>query len=379
MIDALIGAALKRRFLVILAAIVVVAVGGWSTMRLNLAAFPDVTNIQVQVNTQAPGLAAPEVERLITFPVESVMNGLPGVEQVRSISKTGLSVVTIVFSDSTDIYFARQLVLERLQIAKERIPNGLGNPEIGPLTTGLGQVYKYILTSPTLDLSELRAINDWVVKFQLRTIPGVTDVLSFGGQVRQYQVNIDPNRLIAYDLSIADVRKALQANNSNAGGWYIEGKETQLVVRGEGLVQGGSVGLTDIGDIVLKTVDGTPIFVRDVANVEFGSEIRQGAVSKDGKGEVVMGVVLQLQGADTNGVINAIREKIKSIQATLPRDVTIAPVYDQAELIQKAIGTVTKALEEAAVLIVVVLFLFLWNIRSALVVLASIPLSMLAA
>ncbi|MBS0639856.1 MAG: efflux RND transporter permease subunit [Proteobacteria bacterium] len=379
MIDAIIGAALKRRFLVLLAVVVVIAVGGWSTMRLNLAAFPDVTNIQVQVNTQAPGLAAPEVERLITFPVESVMNGLPGVEQVRSISKTGLSVVTIVFSDSTDIYFARQLVLERLQIAKERIPNGLGNPEIGPLTTGLGQVYKYILTSPTLDLSELRAINDWVVKFQLRTIPGVTDVLSFGGQVRQYQVNVDPNRLIAYDLSIADVRNALQANNSNAGGWYIEGKETQLVVRGEGLVQGGSAGLTDIGDIVLKTVDGTPVFVRDVASVEFGSEIRQGAVSKDGKGEVVMGVVLQLQGADTNSVINAIRKKIKSIQSTLPGDVTIEPVYDQAELIQKAISTVTKALEEAAVLIVVVLFLFLWNIRSALVVLASIPLSMLAA
>lgn len=379
MIDAIIQGALKQRFLVILGALGLLAFGIWSTLRLNLAAFPDVTNIQVQVNTQAPGLAAVEVERLITFPVESVMSGLPGVEQVRSVSKTGLSVVTVVFDDSTDTYFARQLVLERLQVAKERIPNGLGAPELGPLTTGLGQVYKYILASPTLDTMELRAINDWQVKFQLRTVPGVTDVLSFGGQVRQYQVNVDPNRLIAYDLTIEDVRRALKANNANSGGWYIEGKETQLSVRGEGLVQGGRAGLTDIEDVVLKTVDGTPVYVRDVANVEYGSEIRQGAVSMDGRGEVVMGVVLQLKGADTNSVIQNIRKKMDAIQATLPEGVKIVPVYDQADLIQKAVGTVRKALEEAAVLIVVVLFLFLWNVRSALVVLVSIPLSMLVA
>ena len=379
MINAIIQGALKQRFLVILATFVLLAFGLWSTLRLNLAAFPDVTNIQVQVNTQAPGLAAIEVERLITFPVESVMNGLPGVEQVRSTSKTGLSVVTVVFNDSTDTYFARQLVLERLQVAKERIPNGLGAPELGPITTGLGQVYKYILTSTKLDAAELRSINDWQVKFQLRTVPGVTDVLSFGGDVRQYQVNVDPNRLVAYDLTIEDVRRALKANNTNAGGWYIEGRETQLSVRGEGLIQGGEAGLADIGDIVLKTVDGTPVFVRDVAIVEYGSEIRQGAVSMDGKGEVVMGIVLQLKGTDTNSVIQSIRKKVDAIQATLPPDVKIASVYDQADLIQKAVGTVRKALEESAFLIVAVLFLFLWNIRSALVVLVSIPLSMLAA
>lgn len=379
MIDAIIQRALAQRFLVILGALGLLAFGIWSTLKLNLAAFPDVTNIQVQVNTQAPGLAAVEVERLITFPVESVMNGLPGVEQVRSTSKTGLSVVTVVFDDSTDTYFARQLVLERLQVARERIPNGLGSPELGPITTGLGQVYKYILTSPTLDATELRTINDWQVKFQLRTVPGVTDVLSFGGDVRQYQVNVDPNRLIAYDLTLDDVKAALKANNANSGGWYIEGRETQLSVRGEGLIQGGRAGLTDIESVVLKTVDGTPVFVRDVAKVEYGSEIRQGAVSMNGEGEVVMGVVLQLKGTDTNSVIQGIRKKVQAIQATLPQDVKIVPVYDQADLIQKAVGTVRKALEEAAVLIVVVLFLFLWNIRSALVVLVSIPLSMLVA
>ncbi|MBN8909035.1 MAG: efflux RND transporter permease subunit, partial [Rhodospirillales bacterium] len=242
MINAIIGRALSQRFIVVLGALGLLAFGLWSTLRLNLDAFPDVTNIQVQVNTQAPGLAAAEVERLITFPVESVMNGLPGVTQVRSISKTGLSVVTVVFEDTVDSYFARQLVLERFQVGKERIPNGLGAPEIGPITTGLGLVYKYILTSPTLDPMELRSINDWQVKFQLRTVPGVTDVLSFGGDVRQYQVRVDPNRLVAYDLTMDDLKAALKANNANAGGWYIEGAQEQQVVRGEGLIRGGRDG-----------------------------------------------------------------------------------------------------------------------------------------
>lgn len=379
MINTLIERALSQRFIVVLAALALLAYGLWSTSKLNLDAFPDVTNIQVQVNTEAPGLAAVEVERLITFPVESVMNGLPGVTQVRSTSKTGLSVVTVVFEDNVDSYFARQLVLERLQVAKERIPNGLGAPEIGPITTGLGQVYKYILTSPTLDPMQLRAINDWQVKFQLRTVPGVTDVLSFGGDVRQYQVRVDPSRLVAYDLTMDDLKNALKANNANAGGWYLEGAQEQQVVRGEGLIRGGRDGLLDIEQIVLKSVDGTPVFVRDVAEVEYGAEIRQGAVSLDGQGEVVMGVVLQLKGANTNQVIAGIKDKLQTIQSSLPPGVTLQPVYDQSDLIQQAVGTVTKALEEAAVLIVAVLFLFLWNIRSSLVVLCSIPLSMLVA
>lgn len=379
MINTIIERALQRRLLVILAALAVFVFGIWTTFRLNLDAFPDVTNIQVQINTESPGLAAAEVERLVTFPVESVMNGIPGVTQVRSISKTGLSVVTVVFEDNVDTYFARQLVLEKLQTAKERIPNKLGSPELGPITTGLGQVYKYLLTSPSHSAMELREINDWLVKFQLRTVPGVTDVLSFGGSVRQYQVQVDPNRLVSYDVTLDDLKKALQANNTNAGGWYIEGAQEQLSVRGEGLISGGPEGLTDIENVVLKSVDGTPVFVRDVAKVEYGSEIRQGAVSMNGNGESVMGVVLQLKGANTNTVIQGIRAKLASVQASLPPGVKIEPVYDQSALILKAVGTVQKALAEAAILIVIVLFLFLWNIRSALVVLVSIPLSMLVA
>lgn len=379
MINKIIEAAIRQRVLVVLAAIGVLMFGGFSALRLNLDAFPDVTNIQVVVNTEAPGLAAAEVEKLITFPVETVMSGLPGLQQVRSISKTGLSVVTIVFNDDIDTYFARQQVEQRLATAKERIPNGLGNPELGPITTGLGQIYKYVLIGPNLDIMELRAINDWFVKFQLRTVPGVTDVLSFGGAVRQYQVQVDPTRLISYGLTMADVKSALKNNNSNAGGWYLESRQEQLVVRGEGLIRGGRDGITDVENVVLKSFDGVPVHVRDVAEVEYGAEIRQGAVSKDGNGEIVMGVVLQLKGANTNNVITNIRRKIQELQRTLPEGVKIEPVYDQADLIQKAVSTVTKALGEAAVLIVVILFLFLWNVRSALVVLCSIPLSMLMA
>ncbi len=379
MINTLIERALAQRFLVLLAALAVVAYGVYSGLRLNLDAFPDVTNIQVVVNTEAPGLAATEIEKLITFPVESVMSGLPGLLQVRSISKTGLSSVTIVFEDGVDTYFARQLVNERLQAAKERIPDGVGDPVLGPISTGLGQVFKYVLTGPNVDLMELRAINDWIVKLQLRTVPGVTDVLSFGGEVRQYQVRVDPNRLVGYGLTLADVKTALQTNNTNAGGWYIEGQQEQLVVRGEGFIRGGRDGLVDIENIVLKSVDGVPIYIRDIAAVEYGAEIRQGAVSKDGAGEVVLGVILQLKGANTDSVIQNVRKKIAQIQGTLPRGVSIEPVYDQADLIEKAVTTVTKSLAEAAVLIVIVLIVFLWNVRSALVVLCSIPLSMLIA
>ncbi len=379
MIKSLIVLALEQRLMVMLAAVGLIAYGTYSIYRLNLDAFPDVTNVQVQVYTEAPGLASVEVEKLITFPVESVMNGVPGVTEVRSISKTGLSVVTVVFTDETDIYFARQLVLERLQIAKDRIPPGLGDPQMGPITTGLGQVYRYILVGDGYSLTDLRTLNDWTVKFQLRTVPGIADVLSFGGSALQYQVNTDPNALLSYGLTLADLKQAITENNSNAGGWYIEGDQQQLVVRGEGWVRPGDAGLRDIGNIVVKWRDGTPVRVRDVANVAYGEEIRQGAVTMNGRGEVVMGVVLQLKGANTKKVIDRIKEKIPSIQKTLPAGVKIVPVYDQADLIDRAVETVRSALGEAAILIVIVLFLFLWNIRSALIVVCSIPLSMLIA
>lgn len=379
MINNLIELSLRKRFFVILLSLGLIGYGIYSTLRLNVAAFPDVTNIQVQINTEAPGLAAVEVEQLITFPVESVMNGLPSVTDVRSISKTGLSVVTIVFEDGVDIYFARQLILERLQLAKERIPAGLAEPEMGPVTTGLGQIYKYVLIGENKSPMELRTINDWLVKFQLRTVPGVTDVLSNGGFVRQYQVQVDPNRLFKYELTIASLREAISTNNTNAGGWYLEGAEEQLVVRGVGWVRGGRAGLTDIENIVVKSQDGTPVYIRDVADVAYGPEIRQGAVTMNGEGEVVMGIILQLRGANTKAVIEDVRRKIVSIQKTLPDGVRIVPVYDQADLVEKAVETVQTALTEAAILIVIVLALFLWDIRSALVVVCSIPISMLIA
>ena len=379
MINNLIELSLRKRFFVILLSLGLIGYGIYSTLRLNVAAFPDVTNIQVQINTEAPGLAAVEVEQLITFPIESVMNGLPSVTDVRSISKTGLSVVTIVFEDGVDIYFARQLILERLQLAKERIPAGLAEPEMGPVTTGLGQIYKYVLIGENKSPMELRTINDWLVKFQLRTVPGVTDVLSNGGFVRQYQVQVDPNRLFKYELTIASLREAISTNNTNAGGWYLEGAEEQLVVRGVGWVRGGRAGLTDIENIVVKSQDGTPVYIRDVADVAYGPEIRQGAVTMNGEGEVVMGIILQLRGANTKAVIEDVRRKIASIQKTLPDGVRIVPVYDQADLVEKAVETVQTALTEAAILIVIVLALFLWDIRSALVVVCSIPISMLIA
>ena len=379
MIDRLSAIALRNRFLTMIFAVFILLFGVYSTFLLNVDAFPDVTNIQVQINTEAPGLAAVEVEQLITFPIESVMNGLPDVTEVRSVSKTGLSVVSVIFEDHVDNYFARQLVLERLQLAKERIPEGLGDPEMGPITTGLGQIYKYVLVGAGKSSMELRTINDWIVKFQLRTVPGVTDVLSNGGEVKQYQVRVDPSKLLKYGVTFGDLGSALKSNNTNAGGWYIEGAQEQLVVRGTGRIRGGDEGLADIEHVVLKSVDGTPVHVGDVADVAFGPEIRQGAVTMDGDGEVVMGIVLQLKGTNTKKVIEGVRQKIEDIQGTLPPSVRIVPVYDQAALIEKAVATVTESLLEAAVLIVIVLFLFLWNVRSSLVVVSSIPLSMLIA
>ncbi len=377
MIERLIRLALGQRFLAAVLTLFVVGYGVRSAMELPIDAFPDVTNVQVQVNAEAPGLAAGEVEKLVTYPVESVMNGLPRVTEVRSLSKTGLSVVTVVFEDSVDIYFARNLVLERLQVAKERIPAGLAAPEIGPVTTGLGQIYQYILEGEGYTAQDLRAANDWIVKPELRTVPGVADVLSFGGEVRQYQVNIDPQKLLKYDLTLGDVAERLRQSNRNAGGWYVNRGADQLVVRGVGFVRGGDAGLFDLEHVIVKHAGGTPVFVRDVASVEYGGEIRQGAVTKDGKGEVVSGIVLQLLGSNTKEVIDRVKEKAKGIH--LPKGMRITPYYDQASLVEKAIETVRSSLQEAGLLVLAVLFLFLWNVRSALVVIFSVPISVLIA
>ncbi|MDQ6964003.1 MAG: efflux RND transporter permease subunit, partial [Mariprofundales bacterium] len=283
--------------------------------KLNLDAFPDVTNVQVQINTEAEGLASEEVEQLITYPIEAVMYALPDVEEVRSISKTGLSAITVVFKEGTDIYFARQLVFQKLQDASQTVPAWAGTPKIGPNTSGLGQVFQYIIkTSPDagFDATTLRALNDWVVKLMLMPVEGVTDILSYGGEVRQYQVQLNPSKLLAYNLHVADVVKAIEASNRNAGGWYLPQGDEQLVIRGVGWIPGGKEGLQAIAETPVKSVNGIPVRVSDVATVELGGEIRQGAVtmterSADGKitslGEVVVGIILKRFGANTKNTI----------------------------------------------------------------------------
>jgi len=387
MLNYLIDLGLRNRLLVVLALLTTLVASALILPKLNLDAFPDVTNVQVQINTEARGLAAAEVEQLITFPIEAVMYALPDVEEVRSISKTGLSVITVVFSEGTDIYFARQLVFERLQAAREQIPEGVGTPAMGPNTSGLGQIYQYILRTDDperFDALTLRSLNDWVVKLLLMPIGGVTDVLSFGGEVRQYQVQLDPQRLLAHGIGVDKVAGAIEANNRNAGGWYLDRGEEQLVIRGVGWLRSGEDGLRDLGNIPLKDVDGVPVRVRDVATVDFGPEIRQGAVTMTGRdasgnpeplGEVVAGIVLKRMGANTKAAIDNVRERLPAIQKALPDGVMLEPVYDQSELVSQAVNTVSKALLEAFVLIIIVLMLFLVNLRASFLVLISVPIS----
>lgn len=387
MLNRIIDWSVFNRLLVILALIAAMGSATLLIPQLNLDAFPDVTNVQVQINTEARGLAAKEVEQLITYPIEAVMYALPDVEEVRSISKTGLSVITVVFKEGTDIYFARQLVFERLQDARGEIPDGIGTPEMGPNTSGLGQVYQYLLRSTDqekYDAIALRSLNDWVVKLLLLPVDGITDVLSYGGEVRQYQVQINPERLLAYDISVHQIAESIEQNNRNAGGWYLDRGAEQLVIRGVGWVRSGSDGLKDISHIPLKNEDGIVVRVSDIATVKFGGEIRQGAVTMtrrnaDGNpeilGEVVAGIVLKRLGANTKATIDAVKSRLPAIQQALPDTVTIESFYDQGDLVEQAIKTVSNALVEAFVLIVIVLMLFLLNIRAALLVLLSVPLS----
>jgi len=355
--------------------------------KLNLDAFPDVTNVQVAVNTEAPGLASEEVEQLITYPIEAVMYALPDVEQVRSISKTGLSGVTVVFKEGTDIYFARQLVFERLQAAKELIPEGVGTPEMGPNTSGLGQVFQYFLISDkdaNYDSMALRSLNDWVVKLLIMPVDGVTDVLSFGGDVKQYQVNVDPSKLLSYELTQEDVVHALDSNNANVGGWYMNRGQEQLVIRGTGWFESGEAGINNIKQVPVKTVEGTVVTISDIAKVEMGSEIRQGAVTMtrrnvegdiESLGEVVSGIVLKRMGSNTKATIDGINARVPLINQALPKGVSFELIYDQADLIEKAVNTVVEALTLAFIFICIVLVLFLMNLRATFLVLISIPIS----
>lgn len=371
----IIGFVLKQRLLILGLTALLVGVGIWSALRLPIDAVPDVTNVQVQINTNAAALPPTEVERQVTLPVELAMFGLPNLEEIRSISKFGLSQVTVVFEEGTDIFFARQQVQERLQQAREEIPDGYGTPEMGPISSGLGEVFQYSIEADSgagVDATELRTLQDWVVAPQLRAVKGVAEVNAFGGFEKQYQVLVRPDALVQYDLTLQRVLDAIAANNQNAGGGYITKGAEQLVVRGVGQVQD----LDQIRSIVVASRGGTPVLVSDVADVVIGSTIRQGAVTKDGTGEVVTGIVMMRMGENSRTVVEAVKERFAVAARSLPPGVRLVPFYDRAELVNRTIKTVEKNLVEGAVLVVVVLFLLLGNIRGALIVAAAIPLSM---
>ena len=305
---------LTQRLLVIMASVVLAVAGVLAWQALPIDAFPDVTNVQVMILSDAPGLASVDVEQRVTFPVELAMQGLPKVRQIRSMSKATFSQVIVVFDDDVDIYFARQLVFERLQSAREQLPKGV-EPEMGPISTGLGEIYQYTLESDRRTPMELRTMQDWLIAPQLRSIDGVNEVNSFGGFVKQYQVLVDPARLLKYRLTLSDVLDGLQKNNANAGGNFITQGWEQAYVRSEGMIQT----IQDIEDVVLHAKDGTPIFVKDVADVKIGPQTRQGAVTQDGRGETVAGMAIMLRGANSQIVVDSVKKAIPNIQASCPR------------------------------------------------------------
>ena len=377
MIEKLIDFALRQRLLVVVGMLAVFGAGVWAYTRLPVDAYPDISPALVQVFTETEGLAPEEVEQLVTYPVEVAMNGLPGLEEIRSVSNFGLSVVNIYFEEGTDIYFARQLVNERLQQAREGIPAGLGEPVMGPISSGLGQILFYYLDDETGEytLEELRTMEDWIVKRNLQTIPGVTEVLSIGGHVKQYQVVVDPNRLRQYGLSLHQVLEAVEQNNLNVGASYLEVASEEYLVRSVGLAQN----LSDIGDITIETREGTPVRVGEIADVRIGPEIRRGLVTRNAEGEVVVGMVLKLLGTNTSTVIQRVQDRLEVIREALPDGVRLVPYYEQASLVNRATGTVTSALWQGLILVIIVLALFLGNLRSSVIVALSLPFSILLA
>ncbi len=379
MINALIRFSIAQKLIVLLLVAIMAAAGAYSLINLPIDAVPDVTNVQVQVLTNAPSLAPLEIERQITFPVEVAMSGIPGVEEIRSVSKFGISNVTIVFEETTDIYFARQLILERMATAREQIPSNIGSPEMGPIATGLGEIYQYEVKAEkgsNFTATDLRTIHDWNIRRQLMGVPGVTEVNSHGGYGKQYEVRLSPEKLQSYGLTLSDVHDAVMANNGTVGGGYIEKGAEQYLLRGVGLVEK----MEDITNIVVKTgKEGVPVFVRDLGEVVEGQSIRQGAVSTNGEGEIVSGMAIMLKGENSRVVAERVKAKVEEIRKTLPKGVTIEPFYDRTALVQRAIATVETNLLEGAALVIFVLLLLLGNWRGALLVATIIPLSMLFA
>lgn len=380
MLQRLVDVSLRYKVLVLILFLVMGFLGYRALGQLPIDAFPDVTPVQVNIYTEAAGVAAEDVESLLTTPVESALAGLPKVQEIRSVSLFGLSYVAVYFDDGMDIYFARQLVNERLQQVGDRLPAGYGKPEMGPNTSGLGQVFWYTVERADDALAQapsdmdLRTLQDWSIRLMLRTAPGVDDVTSWGGQEKQYQVRIDPMKLIAHKLGFKEVIDALQANNAQVGGNFVDVGREQYLVRGLGLVRNAA----DLGQIVLKTEDGTPVYVRDVATIIEAGAPRTGAVTRDGK-EVVMGQALARIGENAKSVVDAVKVKLDKIKQALPEGVQVKPVYERTELVNQAVVTAVRALIEGSILVAVVLFLFLGEWRSALVVVVALPLAMLIA
>lgn len=385
MLNWLIDFSLRNRALVLVAVLVMIAVGVFALQMLDVDAFPDTTPVMVQINTVAPSLSPEEVERQLTFPIEQSIAGLPGLEKLRSISKFGLSQVVVIFEDGTDIYFARQLINER--IGTVDLPEAIERPKMGPVSTGLGEVFHYVLTMPGVDfsrlpeavrieeLTRLRTLQDWIVKPQLLSVPGVAEVNSWGGYEKQFQVRLDPQGLIRHELTFDEVVDALKANNRNVGGGNINDMGRMLLVHGQGRTET----IDQIENIVITARDGVPIRIRDVAEVMIGYEIRQGAVTADGKGEAVLGLGFMLMGENSHQVTWALKQKLEEIRESLPPGIEIRTVYDRTELVEQVIGTVRQNLFEGGLLVVAILFVFLGNLRAGLIVAMAIPLSMLCA
>jgi cobalt-zinc-cadmium resistance protein CzcA len=371
--EKLIRFVLRNRLLMGVLGVLVLAAGWFSYKQLPVDAFPDVTPSLVQVFTETEGLAPEEVEKFVTYPVETAMNGLPNLKEIRSISNFGLSVINIYFEDGTDIYFARQLVGERLQMAREDIPAGFGDPQMGPIATGLGQILFFVVEDEKQSRTpeELREIQDWLIKFNLQTVPGVTEVLSLGGEVKQFQVQVRPADLLRYDLTINDLKEKVEANNGNAGAQFLVKNAEEYIIRSVGLAE--KIG--DLERVVLKVQDGTPVYLNQVADVVIGGEIRRGLATMNGKGEVVVGMVLKLIGTNTSTVIADVKSKLEEINCVLPEGVKVTPYYDQATLVAKCVKTVTDALFLGVLLVAGVILIFMGGLRASLVVALSIPFS----
>ena len=368
--------ALEYRFLVLFVTLLVIIGGLFALQQLPIDAVPDITPNQVLVLAQAPGLSPLEVEQFLSYPVETSMSGLPGVTRVQSVSKNGLSYVALYFRDDVDIYFARRLVLERMPELREQIPENMATPEMGPISTGLGEIYQFKVTGPGHSLMELRSILDWEIAPKLRTVPGIIEVNSHGGQLKTYEVQVDSDKLMAYRIPLSIVLEALEKNNANVGGAYLERAEQQSLIRGEALI----TSLTDIEQIVVRvSPSGTPITVGNLAQVRFAPMVRQGFATQDGKGEIVLGIAMMLMGENSRTVVDRVKARLDEIQKFLPAGVKIEPFYDRTDLVRRTINTVRRNLVEGGLLVIAVLLFLLGSLRGGLIVSMAIPLSMLVA